>query len=139
SHPLLRVHRCRLVAGAWVCRRAGDTAAILYRVDAFDSERSNRTGPCWNFDDYGHSCGPVVSHYGECWDGSRLYACYRYSVAIDELWRFFSVVHISGAGDCYEHSNAPFRELIASTQAQRQDLVRFGQKDYVSPQRNEGA
>src|SRR5215469_8215995 len=111
--------------GARLCRRVNHSAAILYSVDAFDSERSNRTGSRRNFDYYGDSRDPVVSHYGKCWDGSGLHARYRNPVTIDELWRFFSIVYISGVGYCNEHPNAPFRELTGNKSARRL-VTRFG-------------
>src|SRR6202012_5199269 len=85
--------------------------AILFDIDAFDSKRTNSLRPLGNVPGDGRSCRSDLSDCGQRWDGHRLYAGYRESLAVNELRRFLGAVHVSGSGHGTERPDEPYREL----------------------------
>jgi rod shape determining protein RodA len=89
-------------------------AAILFHIDAFDSERSNSRGPV-RLPDY-HGGGGCVdfSDCGQRGHGHRVYARHRNPFAVNELRWIFGVVYVPGAGRGDECPHAPVRQLTDS-------------------------
>ncbi len=124
-HSPRRLHLCRLRRGARLRRRAFRAAAILFHIDAFDSERSNSRGPV-RFPDYHGSSGCVdLSDRGQRRHGHRVYARHRNPFAVNELRRIFGVVYVPGAGRGDECPHAPVRQLRRSGLRTRTPILKF--------------
>src|SRR5579884_1821207 len=100
-----------MVRGAWLCGRCGFIAVILLGVDAFDPQRTNRAGQRGRFCGNGCGSGFAFPYPDQRRNGGWVYARHRNSFTTDELWWLFSFVHVPGAGDRNEYSDAPLREL----------------------------
>ena len=84
----------------------------MLHIDAFDSQRSNSRGPVRLTDYHGDSGCVDLSDSGQRRHGNRVYARHRNSFTVNELRRFFGVVHVPGAGYGDECPHAPVCELI---------------------------
>ena len=110
-HPPCRLHLCRFERRTRVRGRAFCPAAILLRIDAFDSKRSNSRRPVRLLDYYGGSGCVDLPDRGQRWHGHWFHASHRNSFTVNELRRIFGVVYVPGAGCGYECPHAPVREL----------------------------
>ena len=111
THSVHRLHFCRLERGARLPRRGRGPAAILPDIDAFDPKRSNSCRPLRNPFGHGRGRGFDLPDLRERWDGHRVYAGHRNSLAVDELRGIFGFVHIHGARHGHERSHESLCEL----------------------------